>query len=178
MISYSEPSRQTWKRNFDPIFELLSLSKNRLHSESGGQVEEPIHPDQYSRWHPFSSTSWWDKSEWNWKWAHKNFWIVQISFCYSWFRLQSMQSVCVRIDLTRDFLEHLAYVITLTSQLRFSRYAIVPSTCHPWCHIFDRALLVLVLFPFSISLTSTFISFTVNLFSVLHNFHSVITAEG
>ena len=41
--------------------------KNRLHHESGEQVEEPIHPEQYSRWHPSSSTSWWDKSEWNWK---------------------------------------------------------------------------------------------------------------
>ena len=41
--------------------------KNRLHHESGEQVEEPIHPDQYSRWHPSSSTSWLDKSEWNWK---------------------------------------------------------------------------------------------------------------
>ena len=41
--------------------------KNRLHHESGEQVEEPIHPEQYSQWHPSSSTSWWDKSEWNWK---------------------------------------------------------------------------------------------------------------
>ena len=40
---------------------------NRLHHESGEQVEEPIHPGQYSRWHPSSSTSWWEKSEWNWK---------------------------------------------------------------------------------------------------------------
>ena len=41
--------------------------KNRLHHESGEQVEEPISPEQYRRWHPSSSTSWWDKSEWNWK---------------------------------------------------------------------------------------------------------------
>ena len=41
--------------------------KIRLYHESGEQVEEPIHPEQYSRWHPSSSTSWWDKSEWNWK---------------------------------------------------------------------------------------------------------------
>ena len=40
--------------------------KNRLHSESGEKVEEPISPEQYKRWHPSSSTSWWDKSEWNW----------------------------------------------------------------------------------------------------------------
>ena len=43
------------------------LMKNRLHNESGEQIEEPVHPDQYSRWHPVSSASWWDKSEWNWK---------------------------------------------------------------------------------------------------------------
>ena len=40
---------------------------NRQHRESGEQVEEPISPEQYRRWHPSSSTSWWDKSEWNWK---------------------------------------------------------------------------------------------------------------
>ena len=38
--------------------------KNRLHHESGEQVEEPIHPDQCSIWHPSSSTSLWNK---NWK---------------------------------------------------------------------------------------------------------------
>ena len=41
--------------------------KNRLHRESGEQVEEPISPERCRRWHPSSSTSWWDKSEWNWK---------------------------------------------------------------------------------------------------------------
>ena len=48
-------------------FRAAVLMKNRLHHESGEQVEEPVHPDQYSPWHPSSSTSWWDKSEWNWK---------------------------------------------------------------------------------------------------------------
>ena len=41
--------------------------KNRLHNESGEQIEEPISPEQYSIWHPSSSTSWWDKYEWTWK---------------------------------------------------------------------------------------------------------------
>ena len=41
--------------------------KNRLHHESGEQIEERLHPDQPRRWHSFSSTSWWDKSGWNWK---------------------------------------------------------------------------------------------------------------
>ena len=38
--------------------------KNRLHHESGEQVEEPISPEHYRKWHPSSSTSWWNK---NWK---------------------------------------------------------------------------------------------------------------
>ena len=46
-------------------FQAAVLMKNRLHHESGEQVEEPIRPDQHRRWHPSSSTSWWDKSEWN-----------------------------------------------------------------------------------------------------------------
>ena len=50
-----------------PDFRAAVSLKNRLHRESGEQVEEPISPEQYRRWHPSSSTSWWDKSEWNWK---------------------------------------------------------------------------------------------------------------
>ena len=42
--------------------------KNRLHRESGEQIEEPISPEQYSIWHPSSSTSSAGTSpEWNWK---------------------------------------------------------------------------------------------------------------
>ena len=40
---------------------------NRLHHESGEQVEESLHPNQQRRWHSSSSASWWDKSGWNWK---------------------------------------------------------------------------------------------------------------
>ena len=40
---------------------------NRHHRESGEQVAEPISPEQYRRWHPSASTSWWDKSEWKLK---------------------------------------------------------------------------------------------------------------
>ena len=69
--------------------------KNRLHYESGDQDEEPISPEQYRIWHPSSSTSWWDKSEWNWKWVHKNL-FKWSSFCCSWFRLQSIASHCSR----------------------------------------------------------------------------------
>ena len=63
--------------------------KNRLHHESGEQVEEPISPEQYRIWHPSSCTSWWDKSEWNWKWDHKNFlsdFFVTVGFVYSRWR--------------------------------------------------------------------------------------------
>ena len=48
-------------------FQAAVSMENRLHHESGEQVEEPIHPDQYRRWHPSSSTAWCGKSEWIWK---------------------------------------------------------------------------------------------------------------
>ena len=41
--------------------------KNRLHHESGEQVEERFHPNQQRRWHSSSSASWWDRSGLNWK---------------------------------------------------------------------------------------------------------------
>ena len=48
--------------NFDLIFKPAVLMKNRLHHESGVQVEERLQQDQQRRWHSSSSTSWWDKS--------------------------------------------------------------------------------------------------------------------
>ena len=92
-------------------FRTVVSMKNRLHHESGQQVEELIHPDQYRIWHPSSSTSWWDKSESNWKRAHKNF---------SWFRLQSMAIHCNRRGVDRYtshviFLLQFAHVITCRS---------------------------------------------------------------
>ena len=48
-------------------FRVAVSIKNRLDRELGEQGEEPISSEQYRRWHPSSSTSWWDKSEWNWK---------------------------------------------------------------------------------------------------------------
>ena len=57
-------------------FRAAVLMKNRLHHESGEQVENRLNQNQQRRWHPFSSSSWWDRSEWNWKWAHKIFFIV------------------------------------------------------------------------------------------------------
>ena len=77
--------------------------------------EEPISPEQYKRWHPSWSTSWWDKSEWNWNWAHKIF--LKWTFCYSSFRLQSMaihcdRRVCVYRYTSDVFLMHLAHVFS------------------------------------------------------------------
>ena len=77
-----------------PDFRAAVSPKNRLHRESGEQFEELIHPDQYRRWHLSASTSWWDTSEWNWVWAHKNF--LSDLFWYSWFRLQSIVIHCNR----------------------------------------------------------------------------------
>ena len=65
--------------------------KNRLHDELGEQIEERLHPDQQRRSHSSSNTSWWDKSGWNWKWAHKF-----SDFSYSWFRVQSIAIHCNR----------------------------------------------------------------------------------
>ena len=53
--------------NLRSDFRAAVLMKNRLHRESGEQVEVRLHPHQQRRWHSSSSTLWWDKSEWNWK---------------------------------------------------------------------------------------------------------------
>ena len=70
------------------------------------------------------------------------------------------------------FLMHLAHVITLTSWLKVSQVPSHSIYMSSRCHMFERALLVVVSSPFSFSLTSTFFSFTVYLFSVRHtSFH-------
>ena len=81
-----------WK--FDLIFELVVSMKNRLHHESCEQVEEIIHLDQCNRWHPLSSTSLWDKSQWNWKGVH-NF------FKKKWTRFFLLQLVSFTVDSDR-----------------------------------------------------------------------------
>ena len=70
MVSYSEQSRQKWAYETSIWFRAAVLMKNRPHHESGEQVEERLLSNQQRRWHSSSSTSWWDKSEWNWNWAH------------------------------------------------------------------------------------------------------------
>ena len=79
-----------------PDFRAAVSLKNRLHRGSGEQVAEPTSPGQYRRWHPSSSTSWWDKPAWHWKGAlflKKKNWS---SFFYSWFPLQSIAIHCSR----------------------------------------------------------------------------------
>ena len=128
-------------------FRAAVLMKNRLHHESGEQVEEPIDPDQYKRWHPSSSTSWWDKSEWNWKWTY---------YFFNWsdfFLLQLVDSdplwptgECRQDNLTRVF-SHLPSLHTIilcipTAWLKTGHpmclcARFIPSSCHPWC-VFER----------------------------------------
>ena len=67
MVSYSEQCRQNGPMKLQSDYRAAVMMKNRLHHESGEPIEEPIHPDRFRRWHLSSSTSWWDKSEWNWK---------------------------------------------------------------------------------------------------------------
>ena len=66
--------------------------KNRLHREPGEQVEEPISPEQYRRWHPSSSTSWWSLNGI----GNELIRFFKVTFCYSWFRLQSIAIHCDR----------------------------------------------------------------------------------
>ena len=92
------------------------LMKNRLHHESGEQIEERLHPDQPRRWHSYSSTSWWDKSDWNWKWADKNCLIdllfVTVGFVYSRWRPTATDGGVDGNTSHVIFLMHLAHVHT------------------------------------------------------------------
>ena len=55
------------------FFEPLSWWKIAYTPNQENPVEERLHPGHHWRWHSSSSTSLWDKSEWNWKWAHNFF---------------------------------------------------------------------------------------------------------
>ena len=87
MVSYLEQGKQKWAYETSIRFSSCCLSEKSSPPRIREQVEEPIHPDQYSRRHSSSSTSWCDKSEWNWQWAHKNFLIdflfITVGFVYS-----------------------------------------------------------------------------------------------
>ena len=71
MVSHFEQVRQNGPMKLRSEFRAAVSLKNRLHRESGEQVEEPTSPQQYRRWHPSSSDPWWDTSEWSWWRAHK-----------------------------------------------------------------------------------------------------------
>ena len=66
-------------------------------------------PERCRRWYPSSSTSWWDKSEWNWKWAHKK--CFKWPFCYSWFRLQSIAIHCNRRGGVDRYTSHVIFLM-------------------------------------------------------------------
>ena len=100
--------------NFDLILEPLSWWKI-VYTTNQENNEERLYQDQQRRWHSSSSTSWWDKSEWNWKWAHKIF------NCSNLFLLQLVSFTVdsdpltdgeVRTDTphTRLFLKHIGFV--------------------------------------------------------------------
>ena len=96
-------------------------------------------------------------------------------FCYSWFRLQSIAIHCNRREVCElyfvslsgfgcadrytsheTFLEH--FHLVHTHSLRGSRCIsahFTPSACYPWCHMFERALFVLVLSSSSVSRASS-----------------------
>ena len=58
---------EIWPMKLRSDFRAAVSMTNRLHHESGEQVEERLHPNQQRRWHSSSSASWWNKSGWNWK---------------------------------------------------------------------------------------------------------------
>ena len=123
--------------------------KNRLHRERGEKVEEPISPEQDRKWHPSSSTSWWNK---NWKWAHKIFSIdllfVTIGFVYSRWWSTVTDGWCRQEHLTSNFSHAPLHMCKLTARLKTSQGSrclsarFIPSTCHPWCSAFERSLVV------------------------------------
>ena len=152
--------------------------KNRPHHEGGEQVEEIIYPDQYSRWH---HTSWWDKSEWKWKWAHKIF--LKLIILLLQLDSFTVDSWSIVTDGGVDryishvfFLMHFAHVITLTScWFKVSQCAL--HSIHdviPWCHLLSLRVCLSLLFLSHFY----FVSFIVSVFSVRHTIFNVVTAEG
>ena len=59
---------------------------------------------------------------------------------------------CRQIHFIREFLKHFHLVDTPHCGSRCLWCAFTPSACHPWCHMFERALFVLVLSSSSLSL--------------------------
>ena len=114
-----------------PDFRAAVSLKNRLVRESGEKVEEPISPEQYRRWHPSSSTSWWDHPEWKWKWAHTKFssdlLFGTVGFVYSRWRSTVTDGECRQIHLTRHFSHALLHTI------RCAYHTAWLKTSHPMC---------------------------------------------
>ena len=185
MVSFSEHSRQKWAHETSIWFQSSCLDENRLHHESEEQVEERLHPDQQRRSHSSPSTSRWDKSECNWKWAHKIFYLL--IFCYSWFRLQSIaihsnrRGVQIETPHMRLFLDiirpwshkHCGSRLTV-SLVRIHSICMSSMMSHVWTCIACSS------FVFFLSLSRLHLfSLTGYLLSVLLiNFHDAGTGEG
>ena len=98
------------------------MMKNRPHHESGEQIEEPTHPEQYSFWHPSS-----------------------VGFVYSRWLSTVTQGGADRITSHVIFLMRVARLIVciLTVWLKTGQGSMclcarfIPSSCHPWC-VFER----------------------------------------
>ena len=58
MVSYLNKESKNGLMKLRSDFRAAVLMKNRLHHESGEQVEERLHQDHQRRWHSSSSTSW------------------------------------------------------------------------------------------------------------------------
>ena len=119
-------------------FRAAVLMKNRLHDELGEQIEERLHPDQQRRSHSSSNTSWWDKSGWNWKWAHKFSDFVTVGFVYSRLRSTVTDGWCGQMHLT-DKITH-AHVITFSSEHCFFFVFFLSLSC---LYFLSHCLLVL-----------------------------------
>ena len=85
------------------------LMKNRLHHESGEQVEQRLHQDQLRRWHSSSSTT--------------------VGFSCTVDCDPLTDGVCRQIHLTRDFLEHFDFVHTSHCGSRCLWCAFTPFAC-------------------------------------------------
>ena len=152
--------------------------KNRLHRESGEQVEERLHPNQRRRWHSSSSALWWDKSGWNWI-----FFLLQlVSFTIDSDPLEP--TVCVDRYTSHVFLlMHFAHLITCISNCMAQDELCLCACASFHLHaIHDVCLIVCWLRPRSVLLLFLSVvylfSSTLYLHSAQHFLSNVNSVEG
>ena len=121
--------------DFDPIFELQSLSKNVSTASQANKSEEPISPQQNRRWHSSSSDSW-------------CFFFVTVGSVYSRWRSTVTDGWCGQVHFTRHFSHAVCGFNYMHVTLHGSRWGtqrvcvrFIPSSCHPWC-VLERPLSV------------------------------------